>query len=331
MKKSYTTYKVVITDFRRNGSKVDYANAFELCFYDEHGINIARVDGITTDASSWHPGSEPRYLFDGNLNTGWHAEWSGAVASYTNWVQIELPEPKTAVSFGWIGGNNSGDYPVDFTVQASNDGKRWDIIGDFTGYSSGWANKVERKFDLNVPEVEFFLLRDVDTFYTIEDSELVELDIEAPTAVDFQERGFQLPVAGELVNVLSSVELLRWTPSDSPSQIKATLEPYPQTIYSEDYDMTDKSIFGIETAIVDASEDVLFAISVDSGETWKYYKDGTWLTLSESNSGMTASAMNMVPTVAWEEIAVTGHYMIRAYLPSLDSEIRSVVIDYLNV
>lgn len=201
----------------------------------------------------------------------------------------------------------------------------YDNVND-TFYTSNGEN-----FNYHIKYTYLYLVRDRNTIYTVEDGVLVDLETNEITAELFQTHGMEEPQIYEILLTLTNPKVLIW--SDKEQQhITATITatPYPQTLYSPDYDMTDATIIGIEKVIAVASDDVTFSVSFDSGETWKYYTGTDWATLSEDTSGMTAEAIMAVPTDKWAEVATTGHFMIRATLPGVESTLESFVVDYIN-
>lgn len=332
MSKAYSYYKLLITDFRRNNSQVNYANIAEFRIYDKDGTNLARQDGVEYSASSdLPPNGAVQCAFDENTSTVWHSVYQGSLASYTNWLQVKLPEPVRAVSIGIILGNGSfADFINTFCLYGSTDGTTWDVLLEQSDIYSGWSIRVERLFVLPGPEKRY-LIQDATTIYTVTDSVLEDLQTTDLTAGLFQTHGMEDPPTSEILLTLNNPKVLAWSDEEQP-EITATVmaTPYPQTIYSPEYDMTDPTILGIEKVIAVASEDVMFAVSFDGGETWKYYTGTDWATLSEETSGMSAETIMSVPTDKWSEVATTGTFKVRATLPSVESTLSSFIVDYLN-
>lgn len=176
-----------------------------------------------------------------------------------------------------------------------------------------------------------YLIQDGTTLYTVVNGELEAIESTELTAAFFDVNGMEEPPTSEQLLSLNNPKVFAWN-KDEPPELSAviTATPYPQTLYSPDYDMTDATILGIEKVIAVASDDVTFSVSFDSGETWKYYTGTDWATLSEETSGMTAETIMAVPTDKWGEVATTGHYMVRATLPGVESTLESFVVDYIN-
>lgn len=178
----------------------------------------------------------------------------------------------------------------------------------------------------------YYLIQSGDKLYRIENGAPVELDETQVTAQLFINYGFyDLPLWSQ-ISSLANPKVLVWRNSatgvSGNARVRAT--PLAQTIFTPAYDMTDSTILGIETVHVDASEDVTFAFSFDSGQTWKMYNGTAWAILSEGDTGMSVETMRAIPTEAWALVAVTGSFKIRATLFDADSYIGSLVVDYLN-
>lgn len=185
--------------------------------------------------------------------------------------------------------------------------------------------------EVKVLETCKYLIQDATTIYTVADSVLEDLQTTDLTAGLFQTHGMEDPPTSDILLTLNNPKVLAWSDEEQP-ELTATITttPYPQTIYSPEYDMTDPTILGIEKVIVEASDDVTFAISFDGGETWKYYTGTEWATLSEETSGMSTETIMAVPTDKWTEVATTGTFKVRATLPSVESTLSSFIVDYLN-
>ena len=106
--------------------------------------------------------------------------------------------------------------------------------------------------------------------------------------------------------------------------------PVPQIVVTNTQDMSDPSILGIESATVDASDDVLFAISFDDGVTWKAYDGAKWVTLSTENSGMNKTTMENISLEAWAEVVTSAMYKLRFVLMNAGSYVAAVRMNYIN-
>lgn len=176
-----------------------------------------------------------------------------------------------------------------------------------------------------------YLIRNNDIVYTIQNNSLVEVvgDLNAQLFID---NGIDEITSGALLMTLSNPEVLCWIDSDKVPILKATVQgvPFPQTLVSTDYDMTHPSILGIEKVIVDATNGVLFAVSFDSGESWKIWTGQTWGELSEENTGMSAEIITSITSEQWNEVATTGKFRFRVILSTIEDKFKSLIVDYIN-
>lgn len=176
-----------------------------------------------------------------------------------------------------------------------------------------------------------YLIRAAGTLY---DAEGVQLATQTLSAATFSAAGSDSKPDTETLLTFSNPELLLWHDSEEHLPTLTATEtatPPPQTLISEDYDLTDETILGIEDADIAASDDVLFAISFDEGVTWKAYNGAAWITLTSSNSGMSATTFESIGVEEWATVAESAqHFRIRAVIPASTSYIESVIINFIN-
>lgn len=188
--------------------------------------------------------------------------------------------------------------------------------------------------NLQPPYDRKFLIKSGDTLFTIQNDVLVELTETELTAELFRTEGVDDIPSSDLLITLEDPEVFYFADTtDYPiTQLLAreTAVPHPQTLVSDDYYMTHATIIGIECVTAECSDDVLFAVSFDSGITWKLYTGTEWATLSESDTGMSAEVMNAISSETWNEQATTGKFRFRVTLPDDTSTFTSLVVDYLN-
>ena len=179
-----------------------------------------------------------------------------------------------------------------------------------------------------------YIIRSNSTIYTITDGALTALAETEITASLFQTYGVDDLPNGSLLVGLTDPEVLYWQDSeDELPELTLTVTgspPVPQIVITSTQDMSDPSILGIESATVDASDDVLFAISFDDGVTWKAYDGGKWVTLSTENSGMTKTTMENISLEAWAEVVTSAMYKLRFVLMDTDSYVSAVRVNYIN-
>lgn len=188
--------------------------------------------------------------------------------------------------------------------------------------------------DLHCPYDRKYLIRSGSTLYTVAEEALSELETTDLTAETFRTYGVDDPPAGSLLVGLSDPEILYWHDStdDLPTLSMAVTgtPPTPQIVTTNEQDMSDSTILGIQSATVDASEDVLFAISFDDGATWKAYDGSQWVTVDTDNAGMVKATFEQIGLEAWKEVVTSTAYRLRFALMSTESYVKSVVINYIN-
>lgn len=179
-----------------------------------------------------------------------------------------------------------------------------------------------------------YLIRSGSTLYTITDGALTSLAETEITASLFQTYGVDEIPDGSLLVGLTDPEVLYWQDSeDELPALELTVKgtpPLPQMFTSDPIDLTHESIAGIDHAVVDASEDVRFAISFDDGVTWQAFDGSSWFNVSDTEPGMLASTMNAITAEQWAEVVVLNSYMVRFWLPNVTAFVKSVVIHYIN-
>lgn len=187
--------------------------------------------------------------------------------------------------------------------------------------------------ELAEPYDRKYLIQSGDSMFTVTDGVLTAVE-GSVNAELFRTYGVDDIPASELLVTLTDPVVLYWIDSteDEINSLVAVVKGVPpaQTLESEDYDMTHETILGIGTVNVDASDDCLFAVSFDAGQTWKMYAGTAWETLSEGDTGMSPSVLSAIPTEKWNSEATTGRFRFRITLPSSDSFLNSLLVDYLN-
>ena len=179
-----------------------------------------------------------------------------------------------------------------------------------------------------------YLIKSGDSLFTVSDGVLTALSENEVTADLFRTHGVDSIPSSDILTELEDPIVLYWVDTVEyyiePLIAVEQAVPFEQVIKTQDYNMRHPSIIGIEKAIVDATDDVGFAVSFDEGDTWLIWSDSEWGELSEGDTGMSAETMNSIPTEDWNSVATTGIFRFRAVLPNADSAITSFVIDYLN-
>ena len=169
--------------------------------------------------------------------------------------------------------------------------------------------------------------------HTIVDDVLTKLEETELTASVFETYGVQDIPDGVLLLTLTDPTILYWHDSNNrfpPFQASYTGIPKPQVIYSENIDMSDASILGIEKVTADCDDATLLAVSFDAGKAWWAYTGTEWAQLSEEKSGMSKAALEAISTDAWSEKAITGQLMYRFVISGEAGFVKAITTDYLN-
>lgn len=325
-------YRLVITKRKSTGDNV--LQFSELNFYDSLGNKIQwDVVEIQCNMTGVSSSETIHKIVDGNYNTKFCTRDWGYNLENNCEINIQVNDSMTfPAKYSYVTGNDSPNRdPVSWVLSYSKDGTEYKVISEVNDASITNNRREETQlFDVTIVEAKYLVV-DNSTIYTIENGELVDLGTTEITSELFKTHGIGEPPTSEILLTLTNPKVLVWNNKEQP-EIKATVTatPYPQTLYSENYNMTDSTIVGIEKVVAVASDDVMFSISFDNGTTWKYYTGTEWATLSEETSGMTAETIMSVPTDKWSEVATTGYYMVRVTIPSLESTFEKFVVDYLN-
>lgn len=178
-----------------------------------------------------------------------------------------------------------------------------------------------------------FLIEDDGKFYKEVGGTLVEIKgISIPDSSAFKTHGFDDALSGSLLLGLKKPKIHYFQDSDlelADISLKIKAKAFNQIIYTENVDMTDSSILGIEKIRVDSDGEILFAISLDKGASYLSFVNEKWGVLTDEKSGMTKEALFEIGVDKWAMVANTGMYKIRAYLKDT-AILRKITIDYVN-
>lgn len=147
-----------------------------------------------------------------------------------------------------------------------------------------------------------YLLGDNDHYYTISDAQLRQLDVTELTSDVFREYGFFSLPSKSLIENLKDLKLYVWT---SPKVQLPTLKaeviayPVPQTLETNNIDISDSTIAGVAYAEVEDSGSPKYRIKFDNSE-WKYY-NGSWVDAGEG-VGMSSSTLTSIDSDNWAQI-----------------------------
>ena len=188
----------------------------------------------------------------------------------------------------------------------------------------------------DVIEVPFkikYLVRDNETIYTITDNTLVEVVGELNADL-FINNGIDTIPKGDLIKNLTRPEVLCWTDKTEVQTLKATVKgvpKLPQCIISEKIDLMGSGIKGINSATVDCKGDVIFAISFDNKETWKFFNGTAWQVAETETNGMNKEQFEAITESQYQtEFEQASSLYIRATLQNAAQSLTSVKIDFIN-
>lgn len=303
------------------------------------------LESYSSQYSTSYPATQ---AFDGSTSSYWRTAASATKGAY---LIVKVDSVIRLTGFR-LYPSTSSYRPGSFVLSMSDNGE--DFIDVYSGECSSTASWVDYEFEsdvfatyikitfdginssrLYVYELELYgdcppfkyLIRKNGILYSTDGIELGELEL---TADVFNNYGGEFPTTEVLVT-LADAEVLKWNLArDVSFSVLETATPHPQTLESEDYFMMHETVLGIETVLVEASEDVRIAVSFDSGQTWRIHTGTEWAYLSEADTGMSATVMSAISTEAWNSIATTGKFRFRVTLPSADSYLSYLIVDYLN-
>ena len=328
--------RLTITNIRRTQNVCQFS---EFKLYDKAGNKVAWVSGTTVTApNANYPSSEsPPNLIDGNSSTKF------CCTNYTNFsnglvILCDVPERRICVKYSYITGNDSDERdPITWKLEYSDNGTEWAVASEVVNATITTSRCAEtQKWDATILFIEKkYLIYDDSTqkYYNVVDNALNELSITSVTANDFLTYGNDEPPASELIITLQKPNILYWQDSgDLPiltAQVTAT--PQPQIIISDKIQLIDKSITGIESALVTCEGDLIVAVSFDDKQTWKAWNGEQWATLSDDNTGMNKETLEAITFEQWNELytGATGFY-VRVSLLDATQSVEKIVFDFSN-
>lgn len=180
----------------------------------------------------------------------------------------------------------------------------------------------------------YYLVKANNTLYTIVDNALKALTETQISSALFEEQGSAVIPTSEMLVPLTDPEVFCWWDNDVPPiKLKAIVtgtSPVPQTMTTQPYEIPTT---GIESISIVSSEDILFSISFDGGQSWLWYEPHgkDWFSTDNTTLGMTKDIVMNIPTDEWYNVSGTAtQYQIKFILPAIDSYVTSIVVDYIN-
>ena len=225
---------------------------------------------------------------------------------------------------------NGGSSPYNF---------QWvmEILGDVNEYNVGdiihWMYNTAVNYTVTEKSIEIkYLIQDSTTTYTVENGELKDLGTLELTSSLFQEQGITSPPESDILISLSNPDVCAWSPESSPNiQANVTATPVAQSVITENIDLTDPSITGIEKITAEYEGNPHIACSFDSGTTWKSYSNNQWVVLSEGDTGMAMKTFLEITSDEWNTVTSgLDGFMIRFSLSDVNDILTNIKIDFTN-
>lgn len=183
-----------------------------------------------------------------------------------------------------------------------------------------------------VPKPYKYLVRNNDIIYTVSDGALTEVT-GILNAQLFQTYGVEEIPSGTLLITLSNPEVLCWIDGLTVPLLKATVQgiPQPQVIVSEEINLMDGSIKGIESVAIDCKGEPVFAVSFDKKATWIMHNGTEWVAVSDELSGMTKAEFEAITTEQWQpKYEASSDMYIRCTILDETQSITTLNIDFIN-
>lgn len=130
---------------------------------------------------------------------------------------------------------------------------------------------------------------------------------------------------------LTNPSVLCWDATEEKT-LKATVDglPSPQVVYSQNIDMTDSTITGVDSVDITSDDNTLFAVSFDNGSNWWNYVNNQWVLLNTSTAGQTRDDMEAIDTSAWGQKAITGYIKFRFTLLDETCYVTRIQVNFTN-
>ena len=177
------------------------------------------------------------------------------------------------------------------------------------------------------------MIQNGDKYYTVSDTSLAEVSVTELNAQAFQDYGFDDLPDGALLMTLSAPEVLCWTDSETLPTLTATVKgiPQPQVIVSEEINLMDGSIKGIESVTIECKGEVVFAVSFDKKASWIMHNGTEWVAVSDEVTGMTKTEFEAITTEQWQaQYEASSDMYIRCTLLDETQSLTSITLNFIN-
>ena len=183
-----------------------------------------------------------------------------------------------------------------------------------------------------IPKKPKYLIRNNDIIYTVQNDSLVEVvgDLNAQLFID---NGVDEIPSGALLMTLSNPEVLCWTDAEKLPTLTATVKgiPQPQVIVSEEINLMDGSIKGIESVTIDCKGEPVFAVSFDKKASWIMHNGTDWVNVADELTGMTKAVFEAITTEQWQiKYEASSDMYIRCTLLDETQSLTSITLNFIN-
>ena len=218
---------------------------------------------------------------------------------------------------------------VDFQMYLNEGSNSVLFKGGTTGYAPMFDSFEILEISTNITK---YLIRNNDTIYTVTDGALSEIT-GTLNADLFINNGIDAIPDGTLLMTLSNPEVLCWTDAETLPTLTATVKgiPQPQVIVSEEINLMDGSIKGIESVAIDCKGEPVFAVSFDKKATWIMHNGTDWVNVADELTGMTKADFEAITTEQWQiKYEASSNMYIRCTLLDETQSLTSIILNFIN-
>ena len=261
----------------------------------------------------YYSSSQNRLIFPSGTAKWFQIPFSATIDENTEWVFNST-----------YYGENYWVLNSDCTVMWSMFDIPYDSVTSTTIYFAGSP--------IEYPAIKKYLVRDNDTIYTVIDGSLVEARGEINSNL-FIDKGVGAIPDGTLLMTLSDPEVLCWTDAETLPTLTATVKgiPQPQVIVSEEINLMDGSIKGIESVTIDCKGEPVFAVSFDKKATWIMHNGTDGVNVADELTGMTKAVFEAITTEQWQiKYEASSNMYIRCTLLDETQSLTSITLNFIN-
>lgn len=306
----YTNERLKFNDIRLPMFPTEYLSSNPYVFIQKN--NTSGFYDLVLGASAWYyDSSNIRLSPSGTDSSYWYRIPIVGSESYIEWEYYQ----STTGNFGL-----DSERTLFWSLQDIPDGKNSSTI-----YLATTAPVV----DLTIIK---YLIRDNSSIYTITDGVLTEVS-GTLNAQLFNDYGVDAIPDGTLLMTLSNPEVLCWTDAETLPTLTATVKgiPQPQVIVSEEINLMNGSIKGIESVNIDCKGEPVFALSFDKKVSWLMHNGTNWIEVLDELTGMTKTEFEAITTEQWQtQYEASSDMYIRCTLLDKTQSITSITLNFIN-